>query len=162
KPAALRRFQQASSRRNESPPEKTPAAGAASEGMTTGPTGSTRSVEQFCEGQDAFYVHFFELGRVPVHLRDRELLAQLVAVAVVLLAAWLQAAGCLRSGTRRASGGGAERAVGVEELVARARSVPCIAASVCAACGALCYLPFEGSERCASVARYSSAADVDV
>ena len=38
-----------------------------------------------CEGQDAFYVHFFELGGVPVHLHERELLAQLVAMPVVPL-----------------------------------------------------------------------------
>jgi hypothetical protein len=38
-----------------------------------------------CEAQDALHVHFFELRGVALDLRERELLAKLVAVAVVRL-----------------------------------------------------------------------------
>jgi hypothetical protein len=39
----------------------------------------------FCEREDAFYVEFFELAGVTVDPRERELLAQLLGVAVVRL-----------------------------------------------------------------------------
>jgi hypothetical protein len=39
----------------------------------------------FCEGEDALHVEFFELTRVTVDPRERQLLAQLLGVTVVRL-----------------------------------------------------------------------------
>ena len=64
-------------------PERTPAAGAAAERATTAPRGSTRSVERVLRTPGCLPRPFPRAPRVAVHLRERELLAQLVAVAVV-------------------------------------------------------------------------------